>query len=149
MFILDLGTPRDFDSAIGDLDDNVFLYDIDDLQATCDKNRKARNTEIERALRIIDEETDRFMHDVYHRATGPIIKRLREQWHKISHEELELLHNKLAHLTETDRQAIDRSFERIVNKLLHPPLEAIRDESRQGPPHGLLETLKRLFHLRD
>jgi glutamyl-tRNA reductase len=37
VFILDLGAPRDFDPAVGDLDDNVFLYDIDDLEATCEK----------------------------------------------------------------------------------------------------------------
>ncbi|MFP6612323.1 MAG: hypothetical protein VB835_08440 [Pirellulales bacterium] len=36
-----------------------------------------------------------------------------------------------------------------MNKMLHPPLESLRDESQQGTPHGLLEALKRLFQLKD
>lgn len=151
-FILDLGAPRDFDPAVGELDDNVFLYDLDDLEATCRQNRKAREKEIARAERIIAEETDRFMHEVYHRATGPIIQRLREEWHEVSRQEMQRLFNKLENLpglSAADRQQIqqltERTVERIVNKLLHPPLETLRDEARQGPPHGLLEALKRLF----
>jgi glutamyl-tRNA reductase len=149
VFILDLGAPRDFDPAVGDLDDGVFLYDIDDLEATCEKNRKARIHEIAKARAIIKEETERFMHDVYHKATGPIVKRLREHWHEISRQELEILYRKLPDLDAREREAIEKSIERIVNKLLHPPLETLREEARGGPPHGLIETLKRLFHLRD
>lgn len=149
IFILDLGAPRDFDPAIANLDDNVFLYDIDALESTCERNRKARHREIEKALHIVDDETERFMQDVYHMATGPIVKRLREQWHDISRDELERLRTKLAHLSPADLEAVERSMERIVNKLLHPPLEALRHEAKSGTPDGLIDALKRLFHLRD
>lgn len=147
VFVLDLGAPRDFGPGTGDIDDNVFLYDIDDLEATCERNRKARLKEIDTALKIIDDETDAFMHDVYHRATGPIVKRLREQWHDISKEEIARLHSKLGHLDESDLEMIDYSVHRIVNKLLHPPLEALRKEAKEGTPHGLMDALRRLFHL--
>ena len=100
-------------------------------------------------MRIVDDETDRFMQDVYHTATGPIVKRLREQWHDVSRDELERLREKLAHLSPTDLESVERSMERIVNKLLHPPLEALRHEAKAGTPHGLIDALKRLFHLRD
>ena len=149
VFILDLGAPRDFDPEIGRLYDNVFLYDIDDLEATCERNRTARVKEIERAQKIIAEETEKFMHDVYHRATGPIIKRLREEWHSIRQQEVEALFVRLPHLSESDRNAVERSVERIINKLLHPPLEVLRDEAKSGPPEGLLNALMRLFHLND
>ncbi|QDT38021.1 glutamyl-tRNA reductase [Stratiformator vulcanicus] len=149
MFILDLGTPRDFDPRIAAIDDNVFLYDVDDLKATCDRNRRLRHKEIEKAHRIIEAETEQFMHEVYHRATGPVVKRLREQWHDIRQQEVDLLLSKLSHLGEEDQAAIERTIERIVNKLLHPPLEALKAEARVGPPTGLMEALKRLFHLSD
>ena len=149
VFILDLGAPRDFDPEIGRIDDNVFLYDIDDLEATCEKNRRARERELDRAFQIIDEETERFMQEVYHRATGPIIKRLREQWHDVREQEVQKLFTRLPHLSDQDRKDIERSLEQIVNKLLHPPLEALRDEAREGTPHGLLNALKRLFHIGD
>ena len=147
VFILDLAAPRDFDPAVNDIDDNVFLYDIDSLERTCADNRGNREKEIQRANRIIDDETDRFMQDFYHRATGPIVKRLREEWHEISREEMTTLRKRLSHLSEKDHQSIERSIERIVNKLLHPPLETLKDEARQGTPHGLLDALRRLFRL--
>ena len=149
VFVLDLGAPRDVDPAVAGVDENVFLYDVDDLQETCQRNRSQRSGEIEQALAIIDEESDRFMQDVYHRATGPIVKRLREQWSEVSRAELERLRGKLSHLHDDDMNQIEQSLSRIVNKLLHPPLEALKDEARDGTPHGLLEALRRLFHIRD
>jgi glutamyl-tRNA reductase len=149
VFILDLGAPRDFDPAVGNVDENVFLYDIDDLEATCERNRAARSGEIDRARAIVADETERFMHDFYHRATGPIIQRLREEWHAIRRLEMEVLEKRLKHLSPADVQAVEKSIERIINKLLHPPLTALRDEAKAGTPHGLLHALKRLFGLED
>jgi glutamyl-tRNA reductase len=149
VFILDLGAPRDFDPRVADVDEEVYLYDIDDLQATCERNRLARHGEIELARRIIAEETASFMHEVHHKTTGPVVKRLRENWHDLSRQELDQLFRKLSHLSDDDRRQIDRAIERIVNKLLHPPLETLRDEARTGPPHGLIDALKRLFHIGD
>ena len=148
VFILDLGVPRDFDPAIDDLDENVLLYSIDHLQEICDQNRVARTLEVQKASRIIDEETSRFLAELNHRATGPIVKRLREQWREVVAVETGKLFSRLPHL-EKDRSDIERSIEQIVNKLLHPPLEALKDESHEGSPHGLLEALKRLFRLQD
>src|SRR5580700_2626625 len=145
VFILDLATPRDFAPAVADIDENVFLYDIEALQATCEQNRRQRVREIERARRIVEEETDQFLHDIYHKATGPIISQLRAGWRKVCQDELDQLFSKLKRLDADERRGIDRTVERIVNKLLHPPLEALRDEARKGTPHGLLEALKRLF----
>jgi len=149
IFILDLGAPRDFDPAIAGVDENTFLYDVDDLKATCDANRVSRQQELEKAKRIVDEETQRFVHEIYHRATGPVIRRLRDEWNAIRRQEVDQLFAKLPHLPPEDRQAIERTIERIVNKLLHPPLEVLKDEAKAGPPHGLLDALRRLFRLHE
>ena len=57
--------------------------------------------------------------------------------------------NKLTDLDERTRREVALSFDRLVNKLLHPPLKSLREEAELGAPHGLLEALKRLFHLKD
>lgn len=149
VFILDLAAPRDFDPSIADLDDNVFLYDIDALEETCNKNRGLREAEIDRAMSIIGEQTDRFMQEIYHRATGPVIHRLREHWSDISRAELDRLYRKMPDLNDEHRAAVEATIQRIVNKLLHPPLEALKDEARAGTPEGLLHAIRRLFSLRD
>jgi glutamyl-tRNA reductase len=148
LLILDLAVPRDFEPAIGDCL-GVYLYSIDDLEAVCQRNRRERDSELPAAVAIIEDETRRFMEDLHHRATGPVVQRLRQSWQELRDQELERLFNKLPNLEEPQREEIRRSFERYVNKMLHPPLERIRDESRHGHPHGLLEALKRLFHLKD
>jgi glutamyl-tRNA reductase len=148
LLILDLAVPRDFDPAIGRRPD-VYLYSIDDLRTACDKNRAQRDQELPAAMRIIDRETDRFMAELYHRATGPVIQQLREGWQKPKEEEIQRLLHRLPQLDDRARDEIRQSFDRLVNKLLHPPLESLRDESRHGVPHGLLDALSRLFHLHD
>ncbi len=148
LFVLDLAMPRDFEPAIGDRL-GVYLYSIDDLKGACEQNRQARDRELPAAIHIIEQETARFMADLHHRATAPIIKRLRDGWHQPKEDELRRLFNKLPELDEKSRAEISQSFERLINKLLHPPLESLRSESVEGPPHGLLEALKRLFQLKD
>jgi len=148
LFVLDLAIPRDFEPAIGDCL-GVYLYTIDDLAAVCERNRDERHEELPIAQRIIEEETERFMADLYHRATGPTIRRLRETCVALKEEELKRLFNRLPALDADARREIAQSFERLVNKVLHPPLESLRDEAQRGTPHALLDALKRLFQLRD
>ena len=148
LFILDLAVPRDFDPAIGDRP-GVYLYSIDDLRDTCDRNRQQREKELPAAMRIVRQETARFMADLHHRATGPVIRRLQKGWQKPKEEELRRLFNKLPELDEQARAEIRQSFDRLVNKLMHPPLESLRDESRHGIPNALLEALSKLFQLKD
>jgi glutamyl-tRNA reductase len=57
--------------------------------------------------------------------------------------------NKLPQLDEKARGEIRESFDRLINKLLHPPLESLRDESRHGIPSALVEALAKLFQLKD
>jgi glutamyl-tRNA reductase len=148
LFILDLALPRDFEPAVGDRL-GVYLYSIDDLQAACERNRRERDAELPAAIHIVEQETCRFMAELHHRATAPIIKRLKEGWQQPKDDELRRLFNKLPELDERAKGEIRQSFERLVNKLLHPPLESLRNEAEKGPPHGLLEALKRLFQLKD
>jgi glutamyl-tRNA reductase len=148
LFLLDLAVPRDFDPAIGEFL-GVYLYCIDDLQQACEANRRAREREWPKAEKIIEEETARFMTELSHRATGPTIKRLKAQADQVKTEELARLLNKLNGLDDRTQTEIERSFDRLVNKLLHPPLESLRDEAASGTPHKLLEALKRLFQLAD
>ena len=146
LFVLDLAVPRDFDPAIGDCL-NVYLYSLDDLREACDRNRQARDKEWPRAMHIVEQETVRFMAELNHRATAPIIKRLKQGWQERKEDELRRLYNKLPNLDERSREEINQSFERLINKLLHPPLETLRAESKEGTPHGLLDAIRRLFHL--
>ncbi len=150
LFVLDLAVPRDFDPEIGKCL-GVYLYTVDDLRETCEANQKARQKEWPKAHRIIEEEAQRFLADWNRRATGPTIQRLREQANRVKSQELQRLMNKLDGngLDEKAQREIEIAFDRLVNKMLHPPLESLRDEAKGGTPDGLLDALVRLFKLQD
>ena len=148
LFILDLAVPRDFDPAIGDRPE-VYLYSIDDLRQVCQRNLAARDKELPAAQAILDEEADRFLADWRHRATGPVLEQLKQGFQRSKDEELRRLLNKLSHLDERSRDEIREAFDRLLNKLLHPPMESLRDESRHGIPRALLDALAKLFQLKD
>lgn len=165
LLILDLAVPRDFERGIGNLP-GVYLYSVDDLQVSADRNRRQREQEWPKARQIISEETERFLAAIEHRATGPVIRQLREQAESIKAEELNRLLKRLERLAleesgadsnaadqarrvEAERAEITQAFDRLVNKLLHPPLASLRLDAASGHREGLLEALRRLFQLNE
>ncbi len=148
LFVLDLAVPRDFDAAVGERPE-VYLYSVDDLKAACARNQALRDQEMPVAMKIVQQEARRFMAALHHRATGPIIQQLKQGWQKPKEDELKRLFNKLPDLDDHSRDEVHQAFDRLINKLLHPPLESLRDESRHGIPHVLLDALAKLFQLRD
>lgn len=149
LFILDLAMPRDFEPAIGE-ELGVYLYGIDDLSDACERNRRARADALPAAEKIIDEEVRAFVADTRHRASGPVIARFREGLENVQLAELDRLYDRLPELDDRSRREIRQFADRLVAKMLHPPLESLRDESRNGTQHhGLLEALQRLFQLKD
>jgi glutamyl-tRNA reductase len=148
LFVLDLAVPRDFDPQIGGRP-GVYLYSIDDLRQTCEENRRQRDKEIPAVQRIVQQETEAFLAELHHRQATPLIQQLRQGWEKPKEEEIQRLFHKLPELDERSRDEVRQAFDRLVNKLLHPPMESLRHASRQGVPRGLLDALARLFQLKD
>ncbi len=144
LFILDLAVPRDFEAAVGE-HLNVYLYTLDDLQRECEQNRQTRKSQYAKAEQILEQETESFFTDLNRRSSGATIAQLIKQTDQVKQAELERLMNKLD-LNESDQKEIEQSFNRLVNKILHPPLKSVRDDAADGS-HGLLEALKRLFQL--
>lgn len=150
LLILDLAVPRDVDAAVGDFEE-VYLYSVDDLQAACERNRQERQRQWPKAKKIIDEETTRFISELHHRSTGPVIQRLRDHADDIRHEEWLRLSNKLDQLDvpQEARREIEKTLDRVVNKLLHPPLASLREAALDGHQSSMLAAMKRLFSLGD
>ncbi len=146
LFILDISVPRDFDPEVGNAL-GVYLYSLDDLALACEKNRAARAAELPAAEKIVLQETKRFVAEVNHRATGPVITELRKGLERPKNAELERLFRKLPELDDSSRKEIEQFADRLVNKMLHPPLKSLQDASENGTQHSLLDALRSLFKL--
>ena len=144
--IIDLGMPRDVEPAVAQLE-NVFLYDIDDLQAVAAQAATERRDEIPAAERIVSEEVERFWAWYGGLVVVPVLKEFRERLDQVRAAELERALRRLAHLSPADRAEIEHFSHTLLNKFLHQPTIALKEAAQAGRGYGLLEALKRLFGL--
>ena len=148
LFIIDLAVPRDVDPAVGEIE-QVFLYNIDDLQNLVNENLSRRGAEIARAEAIVSEELARFAAWQRSRAAVPTVVALRQRFDAIRRAELQRLEGKLSGLPPDVRAKVDEVSRLIVEKLLLEPteqLKALPDEETQA---AYTEAVNRLFRLRD
>ena len=146
MCILDVAVPRDVEPAVGRLE-NVFLYDIDDLQTVAAQATAERRKEIPAAEHIVTEEVDRFWAWYGGLAVVPVLKEFRGRLDQVRAQELERALKRLAHLAPEDRAQIEQFSHALLNKFLHQPTIALKQAAHVGRGYGLLEALKRLFGL--
>lgn len=147
-FLIDIALPRDVQASVGELE-NVYLYNLDDLQQVVSSTQSQRRESIDAARAIVRRHVEQFVN--WHRARemGPFIERLSERYHQLAREELERTINKLGRdITDTERQHLEELSRRIVNKLLHDPIQALRSsEGPHGTTIGYLHAIEKLFQL--
>ncbi len=130
LFVIDIALPRDVEAGVGDIE-QVFLYNVDDLQAIVQENITRRSAEIQRAEEIVAEEVGRFMAWRRSRSVVPTVVALRQRFDGIRKAELQRLEPKLANLDPDARARVDEVTRLIVEKLLIEPtaqLKALPDE---------------------
>jgi glutamyl-tRNA reductase len=147
MFFIDLGDRRNFDPRINSLAD-VYLYDIDDLQAVAQENLHGRAGEVEKAERIVDEEVAGFLHWLDSLDQVPTIVALRQRLEEIRRNEVDKsLRTSLKELSEKERQAIDDMTLAMIGKILHGPISRLKKPSDEQEEALCVEALKKLFGL--
>ena len=147
MFFIDLGDRRNFDPRINSIND-VYLYDIDDLQAVAQENLDGRVAEVEKAERIVDEEVAGFLRWLDSLEQVPTIVALRERLDEIRRVEIEKsLRTSLKELSEKERQAVDDMTSAIIGKILHGPISRLKKPSDTEEEALYIAALKKLFGL--
>lgn len=146
MFLIDIAVPRNIDPAVNELD-NVFVYDIDDLQQAVAENLKARQSEAAEADKIVAEEVDRLENWMRTRQVGPVIAALQDQLEQVRAAEIERMRGKLGPLTPQQEQAIEALTRGIVNKIAHGPIAELRRQASADNGIETLDTIRSMFRL--
>ena len=146
LFIIDIAMPRDVEAAAGEIE-QVFLYNIDDLQATVRENLARRASEVARAETIVNEEVEKFGSWFRSRGAIPTVVALRERFETIRRAELERLDFKLSSLPPEARARVDEVTHLIVEKLLLTPTEQLKALGDTETVGAYAEALRRLFNL--
>ncbi len=146
LFIIDIAVPRDVEAAAGELED-VFLYNIDDLQQAVRENIARRTSEVTRAEAIVDEELEKFGSWMRARGVIPTVVALRQSFESIRRSELERLDFKLAALPPEARARVDEITHLIVEKLLLTPTEQLKSLNDPDTAAQYAEAIERVFSL--
>ena len=148
LFIIDIAVPRDVEPAAGELE-QVFLYNIDDLQATVRENMARRESEVARAQGIVDEEVERFASWFRARGAIPTVVALRQHFEQVRTAELDRLEAKLAPLSPEARARVEEVTRLLIEKLLLTPTEQLKSLSDSETVAAYSEAVARLFGLDD
>jgi glutamyl-tRNA reductase len=146
VFLIDTAVPRDVEPEAADLED-VFLYNIDDLQAIVEKSLAVRQSEVDRVEVIVEEELRRFGVWLRTQEVGPTIAALQRRAEQIRAGELERLRTRLAHLTPEELGAVEATVRGVVNKLLHRPIVHLREAASSGNGYHEVESIRSIFGL--
>ena len=148
MFFIDIAVPRDIDPAVNEID-NVFLYDIDDLQQVVDENMAERVKEASRAEEIVDYEVEAFCTRLRTRAVVPTIVELQDQLERLRRAEIERNRKHLGPMTPEQQEAVDRITRSMVNKILHHPISHLKALAHDPKGPEYIKLVRRIFNVRD
>lgn len=148
LFMIDIAVPRDIDPSIGDLE-NVFLYDIDDLEGIVESNMEMRRTESIKIEVMIEEELKLFDEWIETLGVKPVIRALQEKSSSIHESTMDSLFNKLPELDERQRKIIRRLTKSIVNQMMHDPINRVKEMAGEKGGAEALKTFTQIFALEE
>jgi glutamyl-tRNA reductase len=124
-FYIDISVPRNVDPRVGEID-NLFVFDIDDLEAVIASNIREREREAERAELIVESEVMQFQQALRSLDIGPTVAAVRERLHEIAREEFKRQRPRLGDLSHEQEEAVEKLLASTVNKIAHPVITRLR-----------------------
>lgn len=125
LLFMDIAVPRDIEPAVAELD-NVFLYDIDDMQNVVAQNLEGRQKEAVKARQIVEEEVENFFFWLDSLLVVPTIIKLREQAEQIKKKEVEKALRRIDNVTPREKKIVEQLAHSIVSQWLHKPMYNLR-----------------------
>jgi len=146
IFFIDIADPRDVEPKVGDIE-NVYLYNIDDLQKVANENIKDREKEAQKAETIVQDEVIKFVNWYRSLDVTPTIVALRKKFEEIRGKELEKTLSLHPNLSEKERKSLEALTSAIINKILHTPITLLKQTNEEAMADLYLDALHALFGL--
>src|SRR5213594_2574341 len=144
IFFIDIAVPRDVDPRVNEVD-NVYVYDMDDLQGVVRAGRDERRKEMQAAETVVEQETVAFLAWMKSLEATPTIVELRRHLHEMADQELSRYRARLGELTPAQEEAVRQMAASLVNKLLHPPTLALKRCATQNGGGMRVKLIREIF----
>jgi len=146
IFFIDIADPRDIEPKVGDIE-NVYLYNIDDLQKVANDNIQDREKEAQKAEAIVQDEVVKFVNWYHSLEVTPTIVALRKKFEEIRNKELAKTLSIHPTLSDKEKQSLEALTSAIINKILHDPLTLLKQKNEEEMADLYLDALRTLFGL--
>ena len=144
LFLIDIAVPRDVEAEVDKLED-VYLYNVDDLQGVANANLRLRKQEVTFVEKRVVEAVDNFKAWMEQLSSRPTMERFESFLEEIIKKEVESLSKE----TKLSSELTEKFRHRLRAKILHHPFEKIKEASKNGGVTKHLEALNSLFDLDD
>jgi glutamyl-tRNA reductase len=141
--VVDLALPADVSPAVTDA--GIFLVNLDRLVA--EQHDPAGSGEVEYARTVVQAEVSDFLGLRRAAQVAPTVVALRTMASDVVFAELRRLESRLPDLNDRERDEVQRSVRRIVDKLLHAPTVRIQELSSDPEAPDYAAALRVLFAL--
>ncbi len=146
MFFIDMAVPRDIDPDANRVD-NVYVYDIDDLNNVIETNLEERQREAEKAEWIVAYEAEAFRRWLESQQVTPTIVSLRRKFEEIKETEVDKALSALGDADPRTRKVMESLASAILNKMLHPPISRLKRESGERGSAEMVAVVREIFDL--
>lgn len=148
LFIIDIAVPRDVDPEVGRID-NVYLYNIDDLEGIAGSNREQREQEMGKCSQIIHTSTEQFMIWLSSIEVTPTISQLTQRVEGILRRELARARGKRKLQSATGGEEIGQLARRLARSILARPITHLKRAAGEGNGTLYTSALQELFELEE
>ncbi len=146
MFFIDMAVPRDIDPDANQID-NVYVYDIDDLNNVIETNLEERQKEALRAEEIVAGEVRGFFRWLEAQQVTPTIVMLRKKFEDVKNAEVAKAVSMLGTEDPKTKKVVEALASSILNKVLHPPIAMLKKDVEGRDLTELVATIRELFDL--
>ncbi|CAM3748102.1 glutamyl-tRNA reductase [Mesobacillus zeae] len=148
LFMVDIAVPRDLDPEIVHCE-NVFLYDIDDLEGIVEANLKERQKAAARIMLMAEEEMVLFKQWLNTLGVVPVISALRVKALRIQEETMNSLERKLTNMSERDIKVLNKHTKSIINQMLKDPILQAKELAARPDAHEALDLFVKIFNIEE
>ncbi|GAA0456736.1 glutamyl-tRNA reductase [Alkalibacillus silvisoli] len=144
LFMVDIAVPRNLDPAIEQLE-NMFLYDIDDLQGIVDQNLEERKQAAIEIVNLIETEMSDFEEWVKTLGVVPVISALRKKALTIQQDTMASIERKMPDLSPREKKVLNKHTKSIVNQMLKEPILQAKEMAGEEHADDMLKMFVRMF----
>jgi len=146
LMLVDISVPLNVAPGCEEVE-KVASYSVDDLKKVVQANAEKRQSEVDKARRLITDEVQKFKCWQASQGAVPYLAALQAMAEQIRRAEYAKMEHKLRGLQDKEKEALDKLTRHIVDQLFRPVYYSMKEEEKMSEKRNKILALKNIFRL--